>query len=50
MPPRRFIRKRTESVEAQLAGKRDGYLPKPFSIGFGAGPPGGGNPPRGPRP
>ena len=50
MPPRRFIRKRTESVEDQLAGKRGGYVPKPFNPGFGPGAPGGGNPPRFPNP
>lgn len=50
MPPRRFIRKRAESVEAQLAGKQDGFVPKPLSIGFGPGAPGGANSPGAPRP
>jgi spore coat protein H len=44
MPPRRFIEKRMESVEAQLAGKAKGFEPKP--IGFGFGPPPGGGPMR----
>lgn len=39
---RTFIEKRTESVAAQLAGRRTGYVPV---FGFG-GPPGGMRPPR----
>jgi spore coat protein CotH len=43
MPPRTFVEKRTESVAAQLAGKRKGYVPP---AGFGFGPPAGfGGPP-----
>src|SRR5262249_38014159 len=33
-----FVEKRTESVAAQLAGKREGYVPR---MGFGPGGPGG---------
>jgi spore coat protein CotH len=33
MPPRRFIDKRLQSVEAQLAGKSAGFEPKPVSFG-----------------
>ncbi|MBL8819576.1 MAG: CotH kinase family protein [Planctomyces sp.] len=32
MPPRRFIDERIESVTAQLAGKRDGFVPRPFGF------------------
>lgn len=44
MPPRRFIEKRTKSVEAQLAGSAKGFEPKSMGAGFGP-PPGGGGPP-----
>jgi len=52
MPPRKFIRQREESINAQFAGKDKGFEPKPFAMGFpgGGGPPGGGPPPNGPRP
>lgn len=43
LPPRKFIDKRIESIDSQLAGKTKGFEPKPF----GFGPPGGGfGPPR----
>lgn len=44
LPPRAFIDRRVESVTAQLAGKRDGYV----AAAFGFGPPGGGPGPGGP--
>lgn len=44
MPPRKFIDKRMESVEAQLAGKTRGFEPKPFVFGFGRPPNAGGGP------
>lgn len=43
-PLRIFVEKRTESVLAQLAGERKGYVP----AGMGFGPPGGGFPKGGP--
>jgi spore coat protein H len=44
VPLKTFFEKRTESVAAQLAGKRKGYVP---AAGFAFGPPGGfGGPPR----
>jgi hypothetical protein len=43
LPPRRFVEKRVESLAAQLADKKKGYVPN----AFGFGPPGGfGGPPR----
>jgi spore coat protein CotH len=41
LPPRKFIEKRIDSVEAQLAGKAKGFEPRPFGFGFGpkGGPP-----------
>ena len=44
---RQFIAIRTESVAAQLAGTKEGFVPKPFAFGFG-GP--GPAPLGGPRP
>jgi spore coat protein H len=44
-PLKTFVEKRTESVLAQLAGERKGYVPQ--GMGFG-GPPGGGFPKGGP--
>lgn len=43
MTPRRFYEKRAESVAAQLAGKSEGFVPRPFGMpGFGGpGGPGG---------
>ncbi len=44
-----FLAKRSESVVAQLAGERKGYVPAGgFGPGFGKGPPGGGFQPKGP--
>lgn len=44
-PLRSFVEKRTESVLAQLAGERKGYVPPGMAFGppggFGKGPPGG---------
>jgi spore coat protein H len=42
MPPRQFVERRTESVRAQLAGERKGYVPA--GMGFGFGPPKGAPP------
>lgn len=40
MPPRLFAKERAESVAEQLAGKDNGFVPKPFGFGFGGfGPP-----------
>lgn len=44
LPPRRFVERRTASVAEQLAGKKEGFVPRPF--GFG---PGGFGPPASPR-
>jgi hypothetical protein len=47
LPPRLFIQRRLESIEAQLAGQRSGFQPRPFGMGFGGprrrGGPGGPN-------
>jgi hypothetical protein len=37
LPPRAFFEKRAGSVAEQLAGRKKGFVPKPF----GLGPPGG---------
>jgi spore coat protein H len=51
LPPRLFVERRLESIEAQLAGQREGFQPRPFGMGFGrprgqGGPPGPGGPTR----
>ena len=49
LPPRLFVERRLESIEAQLAGQREGFQPRPFGMGFGrprgqGGQPGPGGP------
>ena len=46
LPPRKFIPRRLESVEAQLAGERSGFVPRSFGMGFGPPRGGPGGPPR----
>jgi spore coat protein CotH len=38
LPPRTFLTRRLESVQEQLAGKRKGFVPRPFGMGFGPPP------------
>ena len=33
LPPREFLRRRAESVAAQLAGREEGFVPRPVSFG-----------------